>query len=283
MVGRDTSRPAAAGCHSQFRTGVRRPSRGTNEPHNFLSSGNRFPCILKLVHRTLIKLGASSCFGKLAALVCLSAAALLAQDSQEFGLITNTGNADPLWASADLNGDNVPDLILGHEAVRTGHNGNPGSVYLEIKLQGHKINLVSNTNPTKLPAGATLPFRRALDHRQRLSARDVDGDNDQDLVLQTYSAEPLAVWLNDGHGRFSPANLGDFLPRFAHPSSHKWSASTEPLPEWFDDGESVDALAPTAPDLAPYVDPVLLSIRGEAIFLSVDIRFFGSRGPPATL
>jgi len=37
-----------------------------------------------------------------------------------------------------------------------------------------------------------------------ISARDVDGDNDLDLVITSqFGYEPVGVWINDGHGRFT--------------------------------------------------------------------------------
>jgi hypothetical protein len=38
-------------------------------------------------------------------------------------------------------------------------------------------------------------------------ARDVDGDQDLDLVITTeFSGEPVGVWINDGHGGFTPGD-----------------------------------------------------------------------------
>jgi hypothetical protein len=40
-----------------------------------------------------------------------------------------------------------------------------------------------------------------------ISARDVDGDRDLDLVITAeFSRQPVGVWINDGEGRFSPGN-----------------------------------------------------------------------------
>ena len=40
-----------------------------------------------------------------------------------------------------------------------------------------------------------------------ISARDIDGDRDLDLVITTeFGGEPVGVWINDGHGRFTQAN-----------------------------------------------------------------------------
>jgi hypothetical protein len=45
-----------------------------------------------------------------------------------------------------------------------------------------------------------------------LLARDVDLDNDQDLVLVNYtSLLPLAIWLNDGHAEFQQGDPWSWL------------------------------------------------------------------------
>jgi hypothetical protein len=44
-----------------------------------------------------------------------------------------------------------------------------------------------------------------------ISARDVDGDRDLDLVITTgFSREPVGVWINDGHGRFTPGDAAAY-------------------------------------------------------------------------
>lgn len=41
----------------------------------------------------------------------------------------------------------------------------------------------------------------------RITARDIDGDRDLDLVITTeFSGEPVGVWINDGHGGFTPGD-----------------------------------------------------------------------------
>ena len=40
-----------------------------------------------------------------------------------------------------------------------------------------------------------------------ITARDVDGDQDLDLVITTeFTREPVGVWINDGHGGFTPGD-----------------------------------------------------------------------------
>jgi hypothetical protein len=44
-----------------------------------------------------------------------------------------------------------------------------------------------------------------------ISARDVDGDYDLDLVITSkFGREPVGVWINDGHGRFTPGNADTY-------------------------------------------------------------------------
>jgi len=40
-----------------------------------------------------------------------------------------------------------------------------------------------------------------------ITPRDIDGDRDLDLVITTeFSREPVGVWINDGHGGFTPGD-----------------------------------------------------------------------------
>jgi hypothetical protein len=44
-----------------------------------------------------------------------------------------------------------------------------------------------------------------------ISARDVDGDHDLDLVITSqFGHEPVGVWINDGHGQFTQDHAGAF-------------------------------------------------------------------------
>ena len=44
-----------------------------------------------------------------------------------------------------------------------------------------------------------------------ITARDVDGDYDLDLVITSkFGREPVGVWINDGHGRFTPGNAAAY-------------------------------------------------------------------------
>jgi hypothetical protein len=63
----------------------------------------------------------------------------------------------------------------------------------------------------------------------RLSARDLDGDNDRDLVLETPMRVPLAVWINDGAGHFKPGDLDHFRFLLSHDDPRSLGSSERPL------------------------------------------------------
>jgi hypothetical protein len=51
----------------------------------------------------------------------------------------------------------------------------------------------------------------------RLSAQDLDGDQDRDVVIfESASWEPIGVWLNDGSGNFSEGDVANFRDAFRH-------------------------------------------------------------------
>ena len=89
------------------------------------------------------------------------------------------------FAIADFDGDLRPDLA----SIRAGAN-NSGKANYSIQLQltsagRQSIELIA-------PAGGLL-----------IEARDVNGDHAVDLVLATaWFRKPVAIFLNDGHGRF---------------------------------------------------------------------------------
>jgi hypothetical protein len=59
-----------------------------------------------------------------------------------------------------------------------------------------------------------------------IKARDVNGDHAVDLVLATaWFKQPVAVFLNDGHGGFSRAASGEY-PRAFSDADSSWAASS---------------------------------------------------------
>ncbi len=91
---------------------------------------------------------------------------------------------------SDFDGDGTPDLAVG---TFDGQNYN-----IEIRLSTHLAS-------TFLASGQT-------GRGTFLLVRDIDADNDEDLVLINYtSLVPLAVWLNDGKANFRPGSRWSWL------------------------------------------------------------------------
>jgi hypothetical protein len=102
------------------------------------------------------------------------------------------------FAIADFDGDRRPDFA----SIQTGQNRSGSSDYsIQIYLSEvgrQSIQLVA-------PVGGL-----------QIEARDVDGDHSIDLVVSTtWRREPVAIFLNDGHGSFSRAEAAAFPGAFS--------------------------------------------------------------------
>lgn len=116
---------------------------------------------------------------------------------------------NPPFVIADLDGDVHPDLAV----VQAGM-GASGDTSYWIQLQLSKGGLQS----IRLvgPAGGL-----------RIEARDVNGDHALDLILATaWFRQPVAILLNDGHGRFSQVEPARFPEAFAD-SNTKWATTCD--------------------------------------------------------
>jgi hypothetical protein len=103
------------------------------------------------------------------------------------------------WVLADLNGDNNVDLAT----ARSGRHDARGYTQ-EVRIT---LGAFQQTTFHFLSPGAKV----------ELSSRDVDGDQDSDLViLEPVSREPIGVWINDGTGLFHEGNLADFEALLGH-------------------------------------------------------------------
>jgi hypothetical protein len=101
------------------------------------------------------------------------------------------------FAIADFDGDLHPDLA----SIQAGQN-NSGTTDYWIQLQ------LSASGPQSIRlAGPTGGLQ--------IEARDVNGDRAVDLVVVTaWFRKPVAIFLNDGHGRFSRAETAAFPAAF---------------------------------------------------------------------
>lgn len=148
--------------------------------------------------------------------VFLLLAAVLAAGNATAGTRLLGIQLNPLNAmvSADLDGDHCADIATARVGAR-----NAGGYLHEISVR---------LSSTEL---STFSVRtRRLAHR--LTVRDLDGDLDRDLVLESFDREPLAVFLNDGEGHFIPANIEDFRSVLRRPSSLSLEAGSSSLERW---------------------------------------------------
>src|SRR6476661_7827933 len=86
------------------------------------------------------------------------------------------------WVSADLNGDRKFDLATAGQSRREG-----AGYLLDISI---RLGAAETRDITVRTSRAAV----------RLFVRDIDGDADRDLVVESFDSEPLAVVLNDGDG-----------------------------------------------------------------------------------
>jgi hypothetical protein len=118
------------------------------------------------------------------------------------------------WAAADLDADRKPDVATA------GASRNDGSGYAQ------EITVRLSSIETR-----TIAVRTAIQAR-RLSVRDLDGDADFDLVLESFEREPLAILLNDGGGHFHQGDLDEFRAALEHdPYSLEAPVSPSALPD----------------------------------------------------
>jgi hypothetical protein len=113
------------------------------------------------------------------------------------------------FAIADLDGDLHPDIVTVQAATNNSRTSNY-SIQLRLSATGqHTIELVA-------PAGGL-----------QVEARDVNGNHFIDLVVRTaWFNLPVAIFLNDGHGGFSRAELAAF-PNVSAESNAGWVSGSD--------------------------------------------------------
>ena len=102
------------------------------------------------------------------------------------------------FAIADFDGDRRPDFA-SVQAGQARSGSSDYSIQIDLSESGRQsIDIVA-------PVGGLL-----------IEARDVDGDRSIDLVvLATWRKQPVAIFLNDGHGTFSRAEVAAFPGAFS--------------------------------------------------------------------
>jgi len=117
------------------------------------------------------------------------------------------------WAVADFDGDSRPDVAITRMEARGG-----GYVYWV------ELDLSTNRKDGSSQPQANLPAAVASISGLHLTPRDVDGDHDLDIVVTMGIArQPIAVWINDGKGRFEEGDLSAY-PALTSPEDFAFSA-----------------------------------------------------------
>src|ERR1700730_12864341 len=134
-----------------------------------------------------------------------------AADIQQSGPVTLVGPG-PQFAIADFDGDVRPDLA----SIQAGSNSSGTTDYwiqLQLTAAGRQsFRLVA-------PAGGLW-----------IEARDVNGDHAVDLVLGTaWFNQPVAIFLNNGHGSFSRVEPAAFPGAFSECKTIGGSASNQAI------------------------------------------------------
>jgi hypothetical protein len=104
------------------------------------------------------------------------------------------------WAVADFDGDSRPDMaITKMEAQGSGY-----VYWLELDLS-------TSHAADSAPKAPGFPFIASSMFGLHLTPRDVDGDQDLDIVVTIgFARQPVAVWINDGQGGFEEGDLAAY-------------------------------------------------------------------------
>ena len=174
------------------------------------------------------------------------------------------GASAATWAMADFNGDRKSDLVT--VVAATSSFGQARSHQLQIQLDAQHT-----------PALAVSRFAA----RDRLNVRDLDGDSDRDIVLETAFGEPLAIWLNDGDGNFHEGDVDSFRFQFSHDDRRSIESPERPSPP------GLIGEYPSRDAVSPRHDSLILKFPGATLMLhegiarSVHLSAIRTRGPPS--
>lgn len=140
-------------------------------------------------------------------LVVISGSATTARGA---GVPSSSPASIPSFAVADLDGDHRPDLA-NIQVARTNPAGS--DYWIELKLSAAGRQFIGLVAP---PGGLAI------------EARDVNGDSDVDLVVRSaWLNTPIAIFLNDGHGRFLRAQPNAF-PGAWNQANFGWNTVSTP-------------------------------------------------------
>jgi hypothetical protein len=170
----------------------------------------------------------------------------------------------PQFAISDFDGDLNPDLASVQAGLTTSGSTDYW-IQLQLSAAGRQsIRLVA-------PAGGLL-----------IEARDVNGDHAVDLILSTSLKQPVAIFLNDGHGSFSRVEPSVFPGAFSNPVTSWASTSNEAMEAVGVPPQSRPGILQAA-KLLTNIRPRADSISRAGAGFSVDFFFVShaGRAPPA--
>jgi hypothetical protein len=180
---------------------------------------------------------------------------------------TSVGPGLP-FAIADFDGDLLPDLA----SIQAGAN-HSGCTDYRIQLQ---LSVVGRQSLRLVgPSGGLF-----------IEARDVNGDHTVDLIVSTaWHRQPLAIFLNNGRGVFSRAELSAFPKAFIE-SNEIWASKSEQARAAIGARQNSRTWTGLAQRIQPYLqskaDPISSSRRGFR-FDSFLISHAGRAPPLETL
>lgn len=185
-----------------------------------------------------------------------------------WGLAAATPRA-PFGASfaADLDGDRQTDFATAG-ALRADSAGSGYLLEISLRLSGQ--------------ASGTITVRTAQ-AAGRIWARDLDGDADRDLILESFDRVPLAIVLNDGGGRFHQVGLEEY-PTLAHkPDPLSFEAPTHA-----DESDGAWATSTPAAAIAPSASSLFLERAEQPLardqrHAATDLPARPGRAPPSSL
>jgi hypothetical protein len=171
----------------------------------------------------------------------------------------------PQLAISDFDGDFHPDLASVQAGSTTSGNTDYW-IQLQLSAAGpQSIRLVA-------PSGGL-----------QIEARDVNGDHAVDLVLTTTSLrQPVAIFLNDGHGSFSQVASSDFPEAFSKPLTNWASTCYQSTDAVGIPPQSLTSICPAAKEISniPMLADSIPPSRAGFLFDSFVISHAG-RAPPA--
>jgi hypothetical protein len=167
-------------------------------------------------------------------------------------------------AISDFDGDLNPDLASVQAGLTTSGSTDYW-IQLQLSAAGRQsIRLVA-------PAGGLV-----------IEARDVNGDHTVDLILSTSLRQPVAIFLNDGHGSFSRVAPSVFPGAFSNPVTSWASTSDQAMDAVGIPPQSRPGILQAA-KLLTNIRPRADSISQASAGFSVDFFFVShaGRAPPA--